>query len=95
MEIEVDIRSFVARNLLFSEDGYSYPDETSFLREGIIDSLGVLELVDFAAAKFGIQVDPTEVTPENFDSVGRLAAYVRRKQAVNPARAGEGASVTP
>ncbi len=93
MEIEASIRAFVARNLLFTEDGYSYPDDSSFLREGIIDSLGVLELVDFAGTTFGIRVDPTEVTPENFDSVTRLAAFVRRKQASGPSASGERACV--
>lgn len=93
MEIEAAIRAFVAQNLLFSNDGYSYPDDTSFLREGIIDSLGVLELVDFASATFGIRVDPGEVTPENFDSVSRLAAFIRRKQATGSPGAGERACV--
>ena len=95
MEIEAEIRAFVARNLLFSEEGYSYSDETSFLREGIIDSLGVLELVDFAAAKFGIRVDPGEVTPENFDSVIRLATFIRRKQGAGLASPGERTCVSP
>lgn len=95
MEIEAAIRAFVARNLLFTEDGYSYPDGASFLREGIVDSLGVLELVDFAGATFGIRVEPAEVTPDNFDSVTRLAAFVRRKQALGPTGAEERACVSP
>jgi acyl carrier protein len=93
MEIEAEIRSFVARNLLFSDGAYSYPDDTSFLREGIIDSLGVLELVTFAGGKFGINVEPTDVTPDNFDSVNRLAAYIRRKQNAEAANTGEQACV--
>lgn len=95
MEIEADIRAFVAKNLLFSDGGYSYADDVSFLREGIIDSLGVLELVDFAGTRFGIRVEPGEVTPENFDSVARLAAFIRRKHGVGPAGAGERACASP
>lgn len=79
MSIEEKIRDYVARNLLFSEDGYHHGDETSFLQEGIIDSLGVMELVEFAQREFHFKVEQTEVTPENFDSVTRLAAFVRRK----------------
>jgi acyl carrier protein len=80
MNIEADIRAYIAANLLFSDDGFHYSDDASFLREGIIDSLGVMELVTFAGSQFGIEVSPHEVTPENFDSVIKLAAYVRRKQ---------------
>lgn len=78
--LENKIRDFITRNLLFSEDPYPLPNEASFLQNGVIDSLGVVELVTFAGQEFGIQVGPTEITPENFDSVTRLAAYIRRKE---------------
>ncbi len=77
--IEQDLRDFIARNLLYSTEGFAYSDEASLLREGIIDSLGVVELVEFVQKQFGIKVDQQEVIPEHFDSVARLAAYVRHK----------------
>src|SRR5438132_11054627 len=77
--IERKIRDCIARNLLFNEDGFPYEDDASFLQAGVIDSLGVLELVTFAGREFGVPVEPADVTPENFDSVDRLAAYIRRK----------------
>jgi acyl carrier protein len=80
MDVETKIRDFVARNLLFSEDGFPHADDVSFLQQGVIDSLGVLELVTFAGKEFGIEVSPADVTPDNFDSVSQLAAFIRRKQ---------------
>ncbi len=77
--IEHELREFIARNLLYSTEGFVYSDEDSLLREGIIDSLGVVELVEFVQKQFGVKVDQQEVIPDNFDSVARLAAYVRRK----------------
>src|SRR5208337_2874139 len=87
-QIEMKIRDFITRNLLFSETEYPLPDEASFLQRGVIDSLGVVELVTFAGEEFGIQVDPIEITPENFDSVSRLAAYIRRKLEVGASSGG-------
>lgn len=77
--IEQPIRAFIAANLLFNSETFPYPDDTSFLREGIIDSLGVVELVAFVQKHFGVAVAQHEVVPENFDSVAGLAAFVRRK----------------
>lgn len=77
--IEQPLRDFIAKNLLYSNDAFPYPDSASLLREGIIDSLGVVELVEFVQTRFGIKVDQQEVVPDNFDSVARLAAYVQRK----------------
>jgi len=80
MHIESKIKEYIATNLLFSPEGFNYPDNASFLKEGIIDSIGVMELVSFVQTTFKIDVDQDEVTPNNFDSVAGLAAYVRRKQ---------------
>ncbi len=80
MEIETKIKDYIAKNLLFSDDGYGYPDDASFLEEGIVDSQGVMELVMFVEDEFGVTVDDEDITPDNFDSVSLLAAYIRRKQ---------------
>ncbi len=80
MQIEDSIKDFIAKNLLFAEDHFPYADDVSFLQEGIIDSLGVMELVTFVQSAYQIAVDPSEVTPDNFDSVIKLASFVRRKQ---------------
>jgi acyl carrier protein len=79
MQIEKDIKDFIAKQFLFSEDGFPYSDDTSFLQEGIIDSLGVMELVTFVQDTYKITIDPTEVTPEHFDSVEKLSAFVKSK----------------
>lgn len=79
MHIEKLIRDFIAKNLLFSDSGFDYPDDASFLEEGIVDSIGVLELVGFIEETFGVSVEDREIVPDNFDSVTRLAGYIRRK----------------
>ena len=43
----------------------------SLLDQGIIDSTGVLEVVTFLESTFGIQVEDSELLPENLDSVER------------------------
>ena len=73
------IRSYIAQNILFSSNGYPYPDDASFLGENIIDSMNVLELVSFVEETFSLTVLDQEVVPDNFDSVSKLAAFVRRK----------------
>lgn len=80
MDPETQIRDYIAKNLLYSTSGFNYPDTTSFLEEGIVDSAGVMELVLYVEEHFGISVEDTEIVPDNFDSVSKLAEYVRRKQ---------------
>lgn len=77
--VEVMIRKYIAENILFSKKGYPYPDDTSFLEGGIVDSTNVLELVMFVEEKFGIKVDDQDIIPDNFDSISKLAAFVHSK----------------
>ena len=79
MEIRTQVQEYIAKNLLFSDNGFEYDDDDSFLQEGIVDSVGVLELVLFVEEKFGVAVDDQDITPDNFDSVNRLTAYIHRK----------------
>jgi acyl carrier protein len=77
--IEEMIRKYISENILFSGNGYPHADDTSFLEEGIVDSMGIMELVMFVDETFGITVEDEELVPDNFDSVTRLASYIRRK----------------
>ena len=77
--IEQAIRAYIAANLLVSDNGYRFSDNASFLEEGIVDSMGIMELVAFVGETFGITVEDEELVPDNFDSVRKLAAYIRRK----------------
>jgi len=78
-EAKEKVRAFIIENFMFGNDeGLS--DDTSFLEEGIIDSTGVLELVDFLEETFSIKVDDEELIPENLDSIQNLVAYLSRKQ---------------
>jgi acyl carrier protein len=76
-----ELREFISQNFLFSDQGFKYGDDTSFLREGIIDSLGVMELVTFVEKQYGIAVADQELLPSNFDSVNRLSSFITSKLA--------------
>lgn len=78
-QVEQPIREFIAANIIYSQEGFHYADDASLLQEGVIDSLGVVELVTFVQKQFNVKVEQQEVTPDNFDSVMKLSAFVRRK----------------
>ena len=54
-------------------------DETAPLIEsGLIDSLVLLEVVNFVETEAGVRVPDDEVTHDNFDTVASIAALTRR-----------------
>lgn len=54
--------------------------ETSLLKSGAIDSLGILELMMFVCERFGIELDDDDFDPENLETPGRLVEFVARKR---------------
>ncbi len=72
------VRTFIVENFLFGNaDGLQ--DNSSLLDKGIIDSTGVLELVGFLTDEFSITIDDEELVPENFDSIEKVATYLKKK----------------
>ena len=73
-----DVRAFVVSTFLFGK-GDELRDNDSFLEQGIIDSTGVLELISWVEERYGIEVGDSELLPDNFDSIEKVAAYLVTK----------------
>jgi acyl carrier protein len=54
-------------------------DTEPLLESGIIDSLGILDVVAFIEAEFKFTVDDEELTPENFRTITNMCGYVSKK----------------
>jgi acyl carrier protein len=54
-------------------------DTDALLETGILDSLGVLDLVNFIEQKFSVGMSDEELVPENFQTIERIAAFVAGK----------------
>ena len=51
-------------------------EDISFLKNGILDSLGFVKLILHLENKCGVRLDPRKLTPANFDSLKRIVTYV-------------------
>ena len=68
------------------EFGENVPDleidpDTRLIDEAVIDSLGVFMVIAFLEERFGLELEPDEVTFDNFATVRAIADLVRAKQA--------------
>lgn len=86
MDIADNVRQFIASNFYIGKS-LSLKSETSLMDSGVVDSTGVLEIILFIEERFGIQVNDSEMLPENLDSIGRIAEFVARKVSVTESSA--------
>ena len=82
METNKVIRKHIMESFLFTDDESALQDDASLIAQGLIDSIGIMELVEFVEGSFGIKVDPKEIVPDNLDSVEKMVAFVERKRSM-------------
>ncbi len=76
----VDIISkFIMNNFLLSDQKENIDVNISLYENRIVDSTGVLEIVDFLEEKFGIKIEDDELVPDNLDSINKMSKFVQRK----------------
>lgn len=73
------IRTFLAENFMLGQEVASLGLKASLLDAGIIDSTGVLELVEFIESTFKVKVEDEEMVPENLDSIENISNFISQK----------------
>jgi len=74
------VREFVRENFLYMRPDFVFGDGDHLLERGIIDSLGVVEVVQFLEQEFGIDVAEEEISEANLGSLRAIARFVASKQ---------------
>jgi len=57
----------------------SITEATPLLETGVIDSLGVLDLVSFIEKDFNIHIADDDLTPENFSTIRSISQLILQK----------------
>ncbi|MCC2029650.1 acyl carrier protein [Microbacterium aerolatum] len=81
LTIDGRIEEFILNSFLFGDSGRMPSRQESLLQSGVIDSTGVLELIEFLESEFDVRVEDTESVPENLDSIENLIRFVSVKTA--------------
>ena len=76
--MERKISEFIQKKILHKKAELSLTE--SLFGGGVIDSVGHLQLITFLEKEFGVSFKLEEFTWENFDTVEKIAAFVRAKQ---------------
>jgi acyl carrier protein len=79
VNIEHHIRKYIGDTFQLSYAA-NIPDDESLVTNGHVDSAGMLQVIMFLEDEFGIVVDDVESTPDNLETIGRMAEFVRRKR---------------
>lgn len=79
VSVAVEVEQFILQEIALGRDIHSL-DHDLDLADGVIDSLGIVELIVFLEGKYAIKVDDDDLTPENFKSVNTIVTFVESKR---------------
>ncbi|MGB0909846.1 MAG: acyl carrier protein [Nitrospirales bacterium] len=82
MEASADlerIRKFIIEHIPKARQ-LEIQDDEQLLENGLLDSLGILDVVTYLEEEFGISVSDEELTPDNFQSIQTMSGYVQEKK---------------
>jgi len=76
-ETKIKIKEYLKKSTLASID--SFDDETLIFEAGLLDSMGLLFLIEFIKEEFGVETIDNELLIENFESINKIAAFIESK----------------
>jgi acyl carrier protein len=79
MDIKQLVKQYLSDEMLMGAGAQTLGDDDSFLERNLLDSTGVLELVDFLEDRCGVQIADSEIVPANLDTLARIQAFIQRK----------------
>ena len=81
MSTEDRVRDLIADNLRWGGTKTQLTADFPLIDNHVIDSLGMITLVSALEDEFGIDVDDEDLVPDNFATIGQIAAFVDSKTA--------------
>jgi acyl carrier protein len=77
-DLAADVREFILKSFPLARK-QQIKNSDALLESGMIDSQGVLEVVDFIERQFSTTVEDEELVPENFQTIDRIVAFIQSK----------------
>ena len=78
-DIQNVIIQFIRDNFIAGRSDVVIDNDLSLIEKGIMDSTGVLELVEFLESTYSIKVEDEELVPENLETVTNIVKFLKTK----------------
>ena len=73
------IIQFIRDNFIAGRSDVVIDLDLSLIEKGIMDSTGVLELVEFLESTYSIKVEDEELAPENLETINNIINFLKTK----------------
>jgi acyl carrier protein len=78
-QIRNEVKKFILENFLFRDNSRMPAGDGSLIENGVLDSTGILELIDFLEERYSISIEDQDTTPSNLDSIDNIVRFTMMK----------------
>jgi len=75
-ETKTKIKEYLIKATLGNTDNFN--DDTLIFESGLLDSMGLLFLIEFLKEEFNVDIDDNELTVENFESINAIVSFIEK-----------------
>jgi acyl carrier protein len=76
-EVKAEIKKYILEASL--SDVKDVEDDALIFENGLLDSMGLLFLIEFLGETFQVEVTDEELNPKNFESINKIVSFVSNK----------------
>lgn len=73
------IRGYLDENFLYMRPDFVLNDNDPLLERGVVDSMGIVEMLTFLEDEFGVKAEDEEISEANLGSVAAIVRFVSAK----------------
>jgi acyl carrier protein len=77
IETKSKIKDYIIKSTL--SDTKNIEDDTLIFETGLLDSMGLLFLIEFLMEEFDVEVTDEELLPSNFESINNIIHFIENK----------------
>jgi acyl carrier protein len=74
------LRQFILEKLAKTKNFTTINNQDNLIENGIIDSLGIVQLVSFIENTFTIKIKDEDIIPDYFESIDAISHYIEQLQ---------------
>jgi acyl carrier protein len=83
MDVRESVSAFICSEFDAALGGQAPGADATLIESGIVDSLGIMKLLQYLEDEFSIRIGDDELRPENFETLGRIVSLVEQKLAAH------------
>ncbi len=70
------LKEFIVNELISDPTVTDISETESLIESGILDSMGIMKMLDFIEASFSVKISDEDITPENFENLEAICGLI-------------------